>query len=67
MEVGGVLFLFFLLSKGGWEECLKEGGLEFFLIFQRDFSLGGMWNGEVWFFLRGERGRAKAFQNMLNY
>jgi hypothetical protein len=26
-----------------------------------------MGNGEVWFFLRGERGRAKAFQNMLNY
>jgi hypothetical protein len=66
MEVG-VFFFFLLLSKGEWEECLKEGGLEFFLIFQMDFSLGGMGNGEVWLFLKGERGRAKHFQKMLNY
>lgn len=55
-------FLFPLLSKGGW-----EGGLEFFLIFQRGFSLGGMGNGEVWLFFKGEKGRAKAFQKTLNY
>jgi hypothetical protein len=45
----------------------KGKGFGVFLIFKRDFSLGGMGNGEVWLFLRVERGRAKAFQKMLNY